>query len=140
MAKPKTTFTDVPVSDHLAKVEDPRQRVDCEVLVDLMRRVTGCEPVMYGPSIVGFDRYRYRYASGHEGEAPVVGFACARRQITLYLVLETEAARALLARLGRHSTGKVCLYVKRLADVELPVLEELVTLSVAEVRGRYPTG
>ncbi len=140
MAELKTKPTDVAVRDHLAAIEDDARRADCEALVELMTRVTGCEPVMWGPSIVGFDRYHYRYASGHEGDAAVVGFASGKRQLTLYLApgFEGDATRELLARLGKHKTGKGCLYLKRLPDVDPMVLEELVRWSAAEIRRRYP--
>ena len=140
MAELKTKPTDVAVRDHLAAIEDDARRADCEALAELMSRVTGCEPVMWGPSIVGFDRYHYRYASGHEGDAALVGFASGKRQLTLYLApgFEGDASRELLARLGKHKTGKGCLYLKRLADVDPEILEELVRWSVAEMRRRYP--
>ena len=140
MAELKTKPTDVAVRDHLAAIEDDARRADCEALSELMTRVTGHQPVMWGPSIVGFDRYHYRYASGHEGDAAVVGFASGKRQITLYLApgFEGDATRELLARLGKHKTGKGCLYLKRLSDVDPEALEELVRWSVAEIRRRYP--
>lgn len=140
MPEPKTKPTQVAVLDHLAAIEDDARRADCEALVDLLTRVTGAEPVMWGRSIVGFDRYHYRYASGHEGDAALVGFASGRRQITLYLApgFENDDTRAMLARLGRHALGKGCLYLKRLSDVDVAVLEELVRWSVAEIRRRFP--
>lgn len=142
MAEQKTKPTPVAVRDHLAAIEDDVRRADCEALVELMARVTGHEPVMWGASIVGFDRYHYRYASGHEGDAAVVGFASGRRQLSLYLApgFENDATRAILARLGRHAVGKGCLYVRRLSDVDLGALEELVRWSVAEIRRRHPAG
>lgn len=140
MAEPKTKPTDVAVHDHLAAIEDDARRADCRALVELMTRVTGHEPVMWGPSIVGFDRYHYRYASGHEGDAAVVGFASGKRRLTLYLApgYEGDATRGLLARLGRHERGKGCLYLKRLSDVDPDALEDLVRWSVTEIRRRYP--
>lgn len=142
MAEQKTKPTPVAVRDHLAAIEDDVRRADCEALVELMARVTGHEPVMWGASIVGFDRYHYRYASGHEGDAAVVGFASGRRQLSLYLApgFENDATRAILARLGKHAVGKGCLYVRRLSDVDLGALEELVRWSVAEIRRRHPAG
>lgn len=142
MAEQKTKPTPVAVRDHLAAIEDDVRRADCEALVELMARVTGHEPVMWGASIVGFDRYHYRYANGHEGDAAVVGFASGRRQLSLYLApgFENDATRAILARLGRHAVGKGCLYVRRLSDVDLGALEELVRWSVAEIRRRHPAG
>jgi len=140
MAELKTKPTDVVVRDHLAAIVDDARRADCEALVELMTRVTGCAPVMWGPSIVGFDRYHYRYATGHEGNAAVVGFASGKRQITLYLApgFEADATRELLARLGKHKTGKGCLYLKRLSDVDPEALEALVRWSAAEIRRRFP--
>jgi hypothetical protein len=141
MPAAKTTPGDTPVGEHLAALDDAERRADCEALVHLMTRVTGCEPQMWGRSIVGFDRYHYRYASGHEGDAAVVGFASGRRHLTLYLAAgfaEADGSRELLARLGRHTTGKGCLYVKRLADVDAAVLESLVAWSVAEIARRHP--
>jgi len=91
MAELTTKPTDVAVRDHLAAVADDARRADCEALVELMTRVTGCAPVMWGPSIVGFDRYHYRYASGHEGDAAVVGFASGQRQLTRYLARGSRA-------------------------------------------------
>lgn len=142
MAEQKTKPTPVAARDHLAAIEDDVRRADCEALVELMARVTGHEPVMWGASIVGFDRYHYRYASGHEGDAAVVGFASGRRQLSLYLApgFENDATRAILARLGKHAVGKGCLYVRRLSDVDLGALEELVRWSVAEIRRRHPAG
>ena len=140
MAELKTKPTGAAVRDHLAAIEDDGRRADCEALVELMTRVTGHAPVMWGPSIVGFDRYHYRYPTGHEGDAALVGFASGRRQLTLYLApgFDNDHTRELLARLGKHTTGKGCLYLKRLADVDLAALEELVRESAAEIRRRYP--
>jgi hypothetical protein len=141
MAAPKTVPHDTPVLEHLAANGDAERHADCQGLIELMSRVTGCEPVMWGRSIVGFDRYHYRYASGHEGDAAVVGFASGRRQLTLYLApgfTEADGPRALLSRLGRHTTGKGCLYVKRLADVDMAALESLVAWSVEEIARRHP--
>lgn len=103
----------------------------------LLERVTRQQPKMWGPSIVGYGRYRYTYDSGRTGEAPVAGFAIRGREIVVYLFMEGEAQRTLLSRLGEHRLGKVCLYFKRLSDLDYLVLEKLVANSVAEVRRRY---
>jgi Domain of unknown function (DU1801) len=136
----KTRPTQASVAAYLAAIEDEARRKDCQTLAALMKRVTGHAPRMWGASIVGFDRYHYRYDSGHEGDACVAGFSARKGDISIYLVAGYEAAptRALLAQLGRHKTGKACLYIKRLADINLPVLEQLVAQSVAETRRRYP--
>lgn len=138
MSDVKTRPTSASVAEHLAKISDPGRRADCDALVAMMSRVTGEPPVLWGPSIVGFGRYRYRYASGHSGESCVTGFAPRKGDISVYLVAASPGQEELLARLGKHKMGKACLYIKRLADVDPRVLERLVTESVAEVRRRYP--
>ena len=138
----KTSPTKVKVATYLGAITDDARRADCKTLSALMKRVTGCSPKMWGPSIVGFDSYHYRYPSGHEGDSCVVGFSSGSAHITVYLMPGFEAAetKAALARLGKHRTGKSCLYLKRLADVELDVLEELVVRAVAAMRSLYPKG
>lgn len=138
MSDAKTRPTSASVAEHLAKIGDPGRRADCEALVAMMSRVTGEPPVLWGPSIVGFGRYRYRYASGHSGESCVTGFAARKGDISVYLVAASPSQEELLAGLGRHKMGKACLYIRRLADVDPRVLEQLVAESVAEVRRRYP--
>jgi hypothetical protein len=140
MYEAKTKPTSAAVSAYLAAIEDDTRRQDCATLVAMMERITGCPPVMWGPGIVGFDSYHYRYASGHEGDACVVGFASRKGDISVYLSggYDTPPVQAILAALGKHKVGKSCLYLKRLADVQLPVLETLITRSVADTRSRYP--
>jgi hypothetical protein len=140
MAETKTKATKVSVTEFLAKVEDPRKRAESNLLVDMMTRVTGEKPKMWGPSIVGFGSYHYKYATGHEGDAPLAGFSPRAAEFSIYLSVNDEPARnALLGRLGNHRMGKSCLYVKRLDQIDLGVLEELVHSSVAEVRATYPS-
>lgn len=140
MYEAKTKPTGVSVASYLAAIEDEERRRDCAALAALLERLTGCPPRMWGTSIVGFDSYHYRYASGHEGDSCAVGFSSRKREITVYLLggFEDAETRKLLARLGKHKTGKGCLYLRRLADIELPVLERLVARSLAETRRRYP--
>ena len=140
MHEPKTKPTVASFSAHIAAIDDEQRRKDCKALVAMMKRATGCAPKMWGPSIVGFDSYHYRYESGREGDACLVGFASGKSALSIYLVsgYEEAATQALLAQLGLHKIGKACLYVKRLADVQLPVLEQLVVDSVAATRRRYP--
>ena len=126
------------VDAFLAALEDPAQRADSAELVAMLRAATGSEPVLWGGSIVGFGQYHYRYDSGLEGDAPRIGFSPRKRELVLYLAPGFEARDALLASLGRHRTGKACLYVKRLADVGRSALEALVAASVAEMQRRYP--
>ncbi len=137
MAENKTKPTDASVADYLASRANAQQLADCQDLMAMVHRVTGEDPVMWGPSIVGYGTYRYTYASGRTGEMPVVGFAIRGREIVLYVTTGSEAQQALLARLGPHRMGTSCLYVKRLADLDVGVLEQIVAGSVAEVRRRY---
>ena len=136
----KTQPTKVDVETYIARIPDEARRRDCGLLVDLMRKATGCAPMMWGPSIVGFDEYHYRYESGREGDSSVVGLSSGPAHISLYLLegFDSDESKALLSRLGKHKTAKVCLYIKRLADVDLAVLERLVVLSVEGTRLRYP--
>lgn len=133
----KTRPTDADVEAFLESIEDEEMRHDARRLVRLMRGVTRRPPVMWGPSIVGFGRYRYRYASGREGEWMLTGFAPRRREFSLYLMCGLDGNPDLLKRLGKHRRGKGCLYVRRLADVDLRVLRELVRRSVAQTREKW---
>lgn len=137
MAENKTQPTGASVEAYLVSRANAQQAADCQDLMALLHRVTGEDPVMWGPSIVGYGRYRYTYESGRSGEMPLVGFAIRGRELVLYVSAESEAQQALLAKLGPHRMGKSCLYVKRLADLDVGVLEQIVENSVAEVRRRY---
>lgn len=138
MAVNKTVATDASVQAYLDAIEDSARRLDCLALVELMGRAAGEGPVMWGPAIVGFGRYHYKYESGREGDACVVGFSSRKADISIYLMADSPEQQALLGRLGKHKMGKACLSVKRLADVDLAVLEELVAASIAATRARYP--
>lgn len=137
MAQNKTRATDASVAGHIAAIASDEQRKDCEALVTLLRKVTKQEPKMWGPSIVGFGSYHYRYESGHEGDSCLTGFAARRNELVVYLVASGPEQESLLKKLGRHRMGKSCLYIRRLSDVDTAVLEKLVAGSVAEVRRRY---
>lgn len=137
MTAPKTRPTDVSVESHIAAIANEDQRNDAYALIALMRRVTRQEPRMWGPSIVGFGSYHYKYASGHEGDSALAAFAVRGRELVVY-IMGFEGRDVLLARLGKHRIGKVCVYVRRLADVDLKVLETLIAQSVAETKRRYP--
>jgi hypothetical protein len=138
MAEAKTRPTGLSVKAFLDAIEDETRRKDCRTLAALMKRVTGASPKMWGPGIVGFGSYHYEYASGHSGDSCVVGFAPRKGEISVYLMNVHEGAEELFAALGKHRRGKACLYVRRLADVNLPVLEQLVALAFARTRSRYP--
>jgi len=138
MSDLKTRPTDASVEAFIDAVDHPRRREDAHILLDLMRRVTGEKPVMWGPAIVGFGRYRYRYASGQEGDWPIAGFSPRRQNLSIYIMPGFERYGALLSRLGKHKTGKSCLYINKLADVDMDVLESLVRTAVADMKRRYP--
>ena len=138
MAEVKTK-PDGDATAFLAAVEPEARRTEALALDALFRRVTGWEPVLWGPSMVGYGRYRYRYASGHGGEALATGFSPRARELSLYVLPCEGGAKAggLLSRLGPHRAGKACLYVRRLSDVDLGVLEELVRAGLGDLRGRW---
>ena len=138
MAKLKTRPTRVSAESHISGIANEEQRNDARALVALMRKATKQEPRMWGPSIVGFGSYHYKYASGHEGDSALTGFAVRGRELVVYIAEDFEGRDALLARLGKHRTGKVCVYFRRLADVDRRVLETLVARSVADTKRRYP--
>jgi hypothetical protein len=117
------------VGDYLASLDDEQLVADCQVLIDMMQRVSGEPPTLWNVGTLGFGRYRYRYDSGREGESHTIGFYPRRGRITIYLMDGTVRYAELLPRLGRHTTSRVCLYLKRLSDIELSVLEEIVQQS-----------
>lgn len=136
MAENKTKQTAAGVPAFLAGIEDERRRADAKALCALMQELTGEAPAMWGSSMIGFGTHHYVYESGREGDTFVVGFSPRKAAIVLYLNDGFEGREALLARLGKHTTGKGCLYVKRLTDIDEGVLRELVADSAAKVRAR----
>jgi len=126
------------VAAFLAEVEPAGRADEGRVLTDLFTRASGEKPVMWGPSIIGFGTYHYRYESGHEGDSPRVGFSPRKAKLVCYLKLDSVGAAPLLARLGKHGTGKGCLYINKLSDIDLSVLEELVTDSYQAMAKAYP--
>lgn len=129
MATLKTTPSDDGVEPFLATLVDARRLDESRTLIAMLRRVTGHEPVLWGPSMIGFDQYHYRYASGHEGDTFKVGFSPRPAKLSLYGIGRDDGHMERLARLGKHALGKGCVYVKRLADVDLEVLEDLFAFS-----------
>lgn len=134
MSEPKTKPTGESVTAFLDRVEDDRKREDAYAVMELMREVTGEEPQMWGDSIVGFGSYRYRYASGREGDWPLTGFSPRKQNLTLYINSGFEEYDNLMQQLGKHKTGKSCLYIKRLSDLDLDVLRQLVRESVQHMK------
>jgi hypothetical protein len=140
VAELKTKRTGASVADFLDAVADPKRRADATAVCALMAEVTGAEPAMWGSSIVGFGAYHYRYASGQEGDWPAVGLSPRKAALTVYLSTGFDGAADRLARLGPHSTGKSCLYLKRLSDVDQSVLRDLVGRAFRHLNGRTVTG
>jgi hypothetical protein len=138
MPEPKTRPTSHSVPDFLESIQDERVRRDCWTLVDIMKTATGAEPRLWGSNIVGFGSYQMKYADGHESDWMLVAFSPRKSNITLYIMPGFEGYDELMARLGKHSCGKSCLYIKRLADVHLPTLTTLVHSSVAHMRALHP--
>jgi hypothetical protein len=137
MAENKTRPTKLSVASFVNAVADPGRRADAKALVKLMQSASGEKPQMWGPAIVGFGSYHYRYDSGREGDMPVVGFSPRKSATVLYGVAGSGECKALLPKLGKHTTGKGCLYIKKFADVDQQVLESMIVKAVAATRARH---
>jgi len=135
----QTQPTAVDPADFIAGVEHPVRRADAEVLLDLMRRVTGYPPQMWGPTIVGFGRYHYRTDAGREGDFMITGFSPRKANLVVYILPGYDDISEPLGRLGKHRVGKSCLYINKLADVDLDVLEEIVAGGVARMQENFET-
>ena len=133
MAELKTQPTNKSVKDFIDGIADETKRRDCRTIMKIMKKVTRARPKMWGSNIVGYGKYRYKYASGREGEWFTVGFSPRVQSLTLYIMSGFREYNPLMKKLGKHSTGKSCLYIKRLEDVDLNVLEELIERSVRHV-------
>ncbi len=133
----KTKATPASVAAFIDKQPKEEVRDDCRVLMKLMHELTGGEPYMYGPSIIGYGTYHYKYASGHEGDAPLLAFSPRKPELVIYLYQEVVGPE-LLAKLGKHRATKGCVYIKRLADIDMMVLATLFKRSIAAVRKAYP--
>jgi hypothetical protein len=137
MGENKTKPNRISVAQFLASIESDERRSDCKALLAIMERVTGHGAAMWGPSIVGFDTYHYKHEGGREGDWAVTGFSPRKSDTSIYLMEHGSNQAELLSRLGRHKMGKSCLSIRRLAEVDLAVLEEVILESVAEVRRRH---
>jgi len=138
MSGNKTVRTTASVADYIASVEPPLRRAESQTLLDMMGRVTGFEPAMWGPSIVGFGEYHYNYASGRQGDFFLTGFAPRKSAMTVYIMPGFKKFPDLMARLGKFKNSVSCLYLTKLANADLSVLEELVARSVADMKTIYP--
>ncbi|MEM6699472.1 MAG: DUF1801 domain-containing protein [Bacteroidota bacterium] len=137
MAEVKTKRNDGDVIAFLNSVENGKRRTDSLRMLEIMKELTGASPEMWGGSIIGFDSYHYVYASGKEGDWPIVGFSPRKQNLTLYIMTGFDRYEELMQKLGKYKTGKSCLYIKRLEDVEEEVLKELIRESVDYMRTEY---
>ena len=137
MAENKTKPTDASVEDYIASRANAQQHADCRELMAMFKKLTRHSPKMWGPSIIGYGKYRYTYESGRTGEAPMAAFAIRGRELVIYLLADSEEQRSLLTRLGKHKMSKCCLYFKRLADLDRSTLEKLVIDEIAELRRHH---
>ena len=134
MSELKTQPTKASVEKFINQVPDEARREDCRQVARIMEEITGEEPTMWGPSIVGFGTYHYKYASGREGDWPIAAFSPRKQDLTLYLLPGFTEQADLMKQLGKHRTGKSCLYIKRLSDVHVPTLKKLIRDSVKRMR------
>lgn len=138
MAKNKTAETNTNVKDFINEFSDTEQkRTDSFELIELMKKITGYEARMWGPSIVGFGKYHYKYASGHEGDAPLMGFSPRKAAISLYVFTGLDEHKHLLNGLGKFKMGKVCIYIKRLSDIDRQKLKVLMTETLKYMQTKY---
>ncbi|HJP90311.1 MAG TPA: DUF1801 domain-containing protein [Pyrinomonadaceae bacterium] len=134
MAELKTKATNESVEDFINRIPDEERRRDCFAIAGMMEEITGQKPKMWGASLVGFGSYHYKYASGHEGEWPITAFSPRKKDLTLYIMMGFEKHQDLMKQLGKHSTGKACLYIKRLSDIHVPTLKKLIKTSVKQLQ------
>ena len=137
MAENKTKPTKLSVKEFIDSLPDETRRGDAKTLIKLMQKATGEKPKMWGPSIIGFGSYHYTYDSGREGDMPVVGFSPRKAASVLYNLIGFSGATSALAELGQHSTGKGCLYIKKVSEVDAKVLGDMIVKSVAHVRAKH---
>ena len=137
MAENKTKATEASVESYFSAIQDEARRKDCEALAKLMTKATKLPPKMWGTSIVGFGSYHYKYESGREGDSCLTGFSSRKSDISLYLTASVLEQEELLSKLGKHKASKGCLYVRKLSDVDLKILERLVVSAVASRKERH---
>jgi hypothetical protein len=137
MAKNKTQPTRQSVTEFIESVPQEQKRKDSYRLIEIMKEITGCEPVMWGPSIIGFGNYHYKYDSGHEGDFAVIGFSPRKAAISLYIYSTCGTAAHLLPKLGKFKMGKACIYVNKLSDIDEEVMREITVLSIKSTAEKY---
>src|SRR6202008_4941788 len=134
MAEAKTKPTNESVKDFLNRIPEAERREDCFAVAKIMEEITGDKPKMWGPSIVGFGSYHYKYASGREGDWPVTGFSPRKKDLTLYIMMGFEKQAESREKLGKHRVGKSCLYINRLSDIHVPTLKKLIKTSLKDLQ------
>lgn len=134
----KTKETDASVIEFIESVDSPKKREDAYKLLQIFEETSGFEAKMWGPSIIGFGSYHYKYETGHEGDAPLVGFSPRKAKISLYFATGDTERENLLEKFGKHTTGKACVYINKLADVDIEVLRSLITQSISFLQKMYP--
>nr|WP_315238948.1 DUF1801 domain-containing protein [uncultured Flavobacterium sp.] len=139
MAKNKTTQTENSVTDFINTVDDEVKRNDSFELIKIIEQQTGFEPKMWGPGIIGFGNYHYKYDSGHEGDAPLAAFSPRKDAISLYLSSSFKNKEELLSKFGKHKAGKGCIYIKKLTDINNEILKQMISESVKEIQKLYPS-
>jgi len=136
----KTKETDSSVIEFIESIESLKKRQDAYILLDIFTETTRYEAKMWGPSIIGFGTYHYKYASGHEGDAPLVGFSPRKAKISLYFAPGDTKREELLKDFGKHTTGKACVYINKVVDINVDILKVLITQSVRFLKETYPNG
>lgn len=139
MYEQKTKGTNLSVIEFIEAVESPKKREDAYKLLDIFTETTGHEAKMWGPSIIGFGSYHYKYPTGHEGDAPLVGFSPRKAKISLYFATGDTRREELLQEFGKHTSGKACVYINKVDDIDVDVLKELITQSISFLQDLYPT-
>jgi hypothetical protein len=139
MAKNKTIQTNNSVLTYVNGINDEKKRQDCAQLIELLHAQTGLEAKMWGTSIIGFGSYHYTYKSGHRGEAPLISIASRTNALTIYLASDSNQKQELLQQVGKHKTGKGCLYIQKLEDIDLEVLRKMVVHSIESIQRLYPS-
>ncbi|MFJ7754701.1 DUF1801 domain-containing protein [Peribacillus muralis] len=137
MYQPKTKETDSNVIEFIENVDNPKKRQDAYELLEVFTETTGFEAKMWGPSIIGFGSYHYKYESGHEGDAPLVGFSPRKAKISLYFSVDDKQREELLRSFGKHTAGKGCVYINKVADIEIDVLKDFINQSLKFLRETY---
>ncbi|OIK11103.1 DUF1801 domain-containing protein [Bacillus sp. MUM 13] len=138
MSEPKMKENDNSVFEFIESVENEKKKADAYQLLEIFEEVTGYDAKMWGTSIIGFGSYHYKYASGHEGDAPLVGFSPRKAKISLYLANESEEREKLLKSFGKHTKSKACIYVNKLADIDTNVLKDLIKYTLETYQNLYP--